>query len=39
VDVLYGTPVGLTTVNSQFWDEKALGGTDNAGDQFGATLG
>jgi hypothetical protein len=39
VDVLYGTPVGLTTNNSQFWDEKALGGTDNPNDNFGAALG
>jgi hypothetical protein len=38
VDVMYGTPVGLTTVNDQFWDENVLGGTSNAGDAFGATL-
>jgi hypothetical protein len=38
VDVLYGTPVGLTTVNDQFWDEKLLGGTSNSGDTFGGAL-
>jgi hypothetical protein len=39
VDVLYGTPAGLTTVNDQFWDESLLGGTSNAGDGFGTALG
>jgi hypothetical protein len=38
VDVLYGTPVGLTTVSDQFWDENLLGGTSNAGDNFGGGL-
>jgi hypothetical protein len=39
VDVLYGTSVGLTTVNDQFWDENLLGGTSNTGDGFGGALG
>jgi hypothetical protein len=39
VDVMYGTPVGLTRVNDQFWDEDLLGGTSHAGDGFGGALG
>jgi hypothetical protein len=40
IDVMYGSPVGLTTVNDQFWDENSFsGGTSSQGDGFGSALG
>ena len=40
VDILYGTPAGLTEVNAQTWVQGSDGvpGTPEAGDHFGQTL-
>lgn len=38
VDVLYGSPTGLTTGRNQVWNQDPLGGIIEAGDSFGESL-
>jgi hypothetical protein len=38
VDILYGTPTGLTTVGAQRFTQASLGGTDQTGSGLGTVL-